>query len=131
MLFIKVMSDDQMTGLEAIEIPVYVKRQMRNNVIVRCSEPQAQGIVSLDEGSIYQLDGKVSLGDGFAVAVPITMAEYDELALEVETTDPEDTAPEVPEETTEEEILTRAELTAKVAALEEELAAAKILLGVE
>ncbi len=45
--------------------------------------------------------------------------------------DAEDTEPEVPPETTEEEILTRAELTAKVLALEEELTAAKILLGVE
>ena len=44
--------------------------------------------------------------------------------------DTEDTDPVVPEDTTE-EVLTRAELTAKVTALETELAAAKVLLGVD
>lgn len=131
MLCVKIMSDETMIGLEAIDSPVYVMLQ-KNNVVVRCLEPMAQGIVSLDGSEIYQLDGKTSLGDGYSLAVPITLAEYDELAANYEdTTDPEDTNPEVPEGTEEGDVLTRAELTAKVAELEEQLAATKILLGVE
>lgn len=131
MLCVKVMSGDTMIGLEAIDSPVYVMLQ-KNQVIVRCLEPMAQGIVSLDGSEIYQLDGKSSLGDGYSLAVPITLAEYDELAANHEDdTDPEDKDPEVPEGTDEGDVLTRAQLTAKVAALEEELHAAKILLGVE
>ncbi len=111
---------------------MYVNLQKRNNMIVRCLEPLAQGIVSFDEQSIYQLEDRDDMGRGFALAVPITLAEYDELAANYEdTTDPEDTVPEVPDGTEEGDVLTRAQLTAKVAALEEELQAAKILLGVE
>lgn len=131
MLCVKIMSGDTMIGLEAIDSPVYVMLQ-KNNVVVRCLEPMAQGIVSLDGSEIYQLDGKTSLGDGYSLAVPITLAEYDELAANYEgDTDTEDTDPEIPEGTDETEVLTRAELTAEVAALKEQLAATKILLGVE
>lgn len=131
MLYVKIMSGDTMIGLEAIDSPVYVKLQ-KNNVVVRCLEPMAQGIVSLDGSEIYQLDGKTSLGDGYSLAVPITLAEYDELAANYERDeDPEDTNPEVPDGTVEGDVLTRAQLTAKVAELEEQLAATKILLGVE
>lgn len=131
MLCVKIMSGDTMIGLEAIDSPVYVMLQ-KNNVVVRCLEPMAQGIVSLDGSEIYQLDGKTSLGDGYSLAVPITLAEYDELAANYEDdTDTEDTDPEIPEGTEEGDVLTRAELTAEVAALKEQLAAAKILLGVE
>lgn len=57
--------------------------------------------------------------------MPISTMEYDELGYE----DSEDTNPVVPDEDTP--IMTRAELTAKVQELEEQLTAAKILLGVE
>lgn len=131
MLCVKIMSGETMIGLEAIDSPVYVMLQ-KNNVVVRCLEPMAQGIVSLDGSEIYQLDGKTSLGDGYSLAVPITLAEYDELAANYERDeDPEDTDPEVPDGIVEGDVLTRAQLTAKVAELEEQLAATKILLGVE
>ena len=131
MLCVKIMSGETMIGLEAIDSPVYVMLQ-KNNVVVRCLEPMAQGIVSLDGSEIYQLDGKTSLGDGYSLAVPITLAEYDELAANYERDeDPEDTNPEVPDGTVEGDVLTRAQLTAKVVELEEQLAATKILLGVE
>lgn len=131
MLCVKIMSGETMIGLEAIDSPVYVMLQ-KNNIVVRCLEPMAQGIVSLDNSEIYQLEGKTSLGDGYSLAVPITLAEYDELAANYEgNTDKEDTDPEIPEGTDEGDVLTRAQLTAKVANLEEQLAATKILLGVE
>ena len=63
-------------------------------------------------------------------AVSITLAEYEELAAQVGTTDPDDDTPVNPPDDPGTEILTRAQLTEKVLALEDELAAAKILLGV-
>ena len=106
--------------------------EVANEIAVRCSEVKAQGVLSLDGSTTYQLYGKTEMPNVTLTAQLITMAEYDNLMLDYEEPeDTEDTNPEVPEDTTEEEILTRAELTAKVAALEEELTAAKILLGVE
>lgn len=129
MLYVKILSGDEMIGLEAIEDPVYVKLQTKNNMIVRCLEPLAQGILSADGSTIYQLEGKESMGGDYDTAMIITLAEYEELLSDYE--DPEDSNPEIPEGETEDDILTRAQLTAKVAELEEQLAATKILLGVE
>lgn len=131
MVYIKVMQGDTVITAEAHETPVYVCRQ-KNGIIKRCSEQVAQGILSLDGSTIYQLDGKDSLNlDNGYTASFTYMTTYDEIIAGSTEEDTEDTNPEVPEDTTEEEILTRAELTAKVKALEEELSAAKILLGVE
>ncbi len=131
MVYIKVMQGDTLITAEAHDSPAYVCRQTKNNLIVRCSEQNAQGILSLDGSTVYQLDGKASLGleDG-CTAYYIYMTDYEEIIAGMESTDEEDTNPIVPEDTTEEEILTRAELTAKVLSLEEQLEAAKILLGV-
>ena len=131
MVYIKVMQGDTLITAEAHDSPTYVCRQIKNNLIVRCSEQNAQGILSLDGSTVYQLDGKASLGleDG-CTAYYIYMTDYEEIIAGLENTDEEDTNPDVPEDTTEAEILTRAELTAKVLSLEEELQAAKILLGV-
>ena len=131
MVYIKVMQGDTLITAEAHDSPTFVCRQTKNNLIVRCSEQSAQGILSLDGSTVYQLDGKASLGleDG-CTAHYIYMTDYEKIIAEMENTDEEDTDPVVPEDTTEAEILTRAELTAKVLLLEEQLEAAKILLGV-
>lgn len=131
MVYIKVMQGEEIITAEAHDSPVYVRRQAQNNILVRCSEPKAQGILSLDGSTVYQLDGKASLGleDG-CTAYPIYLTDYEEIIAGLGDTDEEDTTPEVPEDTTEEQILTRAELTAKVAELEEKLLATEILLGV-
>lgn len=130
MVYVKVMQGDTVTA-EAHDSPAFICRQVRNNLMVRCSEQNAQGILSLDGSTIYQLDGKTSLSleNGY-VAYIISVVDYESIIADLEDTDEEDINPEVPEDTTEEKILTRAELTAKVAELEEQLAAAKILLGV-
>ena len=127
MIYIKVLKDDTVVAVEAHPSPVYVYKQA-NGVLVRCTERKAQGILSIDGGTVYQLYEKEALANATMTAMVITTTEY--LSL-VDTLDKEDTDPVVPEDTTEEEVLTRAELTAKVTALETELAAAKILLGVE
>lgn len=131
MVYIKVMQGDTVITAEAHETPVYVCKQ-KNGIIKRCSEQSAQGILSLDGSTIYQLDGKDSLNlDNGYTAEFTYMTVYEEIIAGITEEDTEDTDPVVPDDTTEEEILTRAELTAKVKALEEELSAAKILLGVE
>lgn len=131
MVYIKVMQGDTVITAEAHEAPVYVCKQ-KNGIIKRCHEQSAQGILSLDGSTIYQLDGKESLNlDNGYTAEFTYMTVYEEIIAGISEEDTEDTNPDVPEDTPEEEILTRAELTAKVKALEEELSAAKILLGVE
>ena len=130
MLYIKVIKDDVVTAVEAHPTPVYVYKQS-NGVLVRCTERKAQGILSLDGSTIYQLYDKEPLPNAPILAMVITTTEYLTLVDTLVQEDPEDIAPATPEDVTPEEVLTRAELTAKVTALEEELAAAKILLGVE
>lgn len=131
MVYIKVMQGDTVVTAEAHETPVYVCRQ-KNGIIKRCTEQSAQGILSLDGSTIYQLEGKDSLNLDNGYTADFTyMTVYEEIIAGITEEDTEDTNPDVPEDTPEEEILTRAELTAKVKALEEELLAAKILLGVE
>jgi len=133
MLYIKIKEGNTVVSAEAHEDPVYICRQLKNNILIRCSEIHAQGILSLDGSTVYQLDGKPSLNlDNDYTAYPIYMTEYDEIISNTEPEeDTEDENPEIPEGTDENTVLTRAELTAKVAALEDQLQAAKILLGVE
>lgn len=130
MIYIKVLKDDTVVAVEAHPSPVYVYKQA-NGVLVRCTERKAQGILSIDGGTVYQLYEKEALANATMTAMVITTTEYLSLVDTLDKEDTEDTDPVVPEDTTEEEVLTRAQLTAKVTALETELAAAKILLGVE
>lgn len=130
MIYIKVLKDDTVVAVEAHPSPVYVYKQA-NGVLVRCTERKAQGILSIDGGTVYQLYEKEALANATMTAMVITTTEYLSLVDTLDKEDTEDTNPVVPEDTTEEEVLTRAQLTAKVTALETELAAAKILLGVE
>lgn len=110
--------------LYAIEEPIFVRRQ-QNGVIICCEAgKKVQGIVSPDGSEIWQLAGRISLGEGFPVAQEITMAEYDEWYAHQnmgEDADPEDTAPVIPEGTDPATVLTRAELTVKVTELDEAL----------
>lgn len=130
MIYIKVLKDDTVVAVEAHPSPVYVYKQA-NGVLVRCTERKAQGILSIDGGTVYQLYEKDALANATMTAMVITTTEYLSLVDTLDKEDTEDTDPVVPEDTTEEEVLTRAELTAKVTALETELAAAKVLLGVD
>lgn len=133
MLYVKIMEGDTVVTAEAHESPVFICRQEKNNILVRCPEVHAQGILSLDGSTVYQLDGKPSLDlDNGYTAYPTVMTEYEEIVnSQTQEEDTEDENPEIPEGTDERTVLTRAELTAKVAELEDELQAAKILLGVE
>lgn len=74
---------------------------------------------------------QVETGIVYDEAIDVEGATYTYIEYEEPTDDPEDTNPEITDEDSGEAPMTRAELTNKVAELEEQLAAAKILLGVE
>lgn len=123
MLYVKLKGENGEQCI-AYPTPIYVRRQS-NGVIVSCLPgKKAQGIVSPDGAEIWQLAGRDSLGDGYAVVWEITMAEYEEwyaLQTQPELPDPEDTDPVIPEGTDPTTVLTRAELTVKVSELDEAL----------
>lgn len=138
MVYLKILSatDNELIGAEQIENPVYVYQQKNGYIVRTNSTVKAQGILSADSSLIYQLSDKDALttAEPFNTAVIVPVAEYENCLLELkgsEDVDEEDNNPVVPDDTDSSAVLTRAELTAKVTALEEELAAAKILLGVE
>lgn len=137
MLYIKVLQDDKIVSVEAHSNPIYVRKQA-NGVNVRCNEVHAQGLLSVDGSVIYQLDDRDVIEGAMLTAEVITTTEYLNLVDSIEIPDTEDTDPVIPEESEGEVILTRAELTQTVTELtqtvsnlEEQLAATKILLGVE
>lgn len=133
MVYFKILSaDGTVKNVEALADPVYVCWQTRNGILIRCDKRDAQGVMSGDGNTIYQLQGK-RIGDESErlTAESITLAEYEELVAQIGTTDPDDDTPANPPGDTGTEILTRAQLTEKVLTLEDELAAAKILLGVK
>ena len=57
MKYIKVMSaDDTVVGVELAEEFVFIKYQDKNQIIIRCSEKEAQGVISAEsDNTIYQL----------------------------------------------------------------------------
>ena len=117
MLYLRILDAEDVERVEAHENPVYV--HMTKNGIYSCEERQAQGVAALDGSVIYQLAGKESLGlDNGYTAYPMYQAEYEEWIQTHDLPDPEDDDPEIPED--EDTPLTRAELTAKVAELEEQ-----------
>ena len=116
-IYIKIL-DDSGTAVSVEELidPVYVCKQSSNGLIVRCIDTLAQGVLDAKGEKIYQLEGKETIDRASATAVIITTAEYEELAATLGAgteEDSEDTDPVVPEDS-EEEPMTRAELTAAV-----------------
>ena len=94
MVYFKILSaDGTVKSVEALADPVYVCWQTRNGILIRCDKRDAQGVMSGDGNTIYQLQGKQLSGvesDELLSAVSITLAEYEELAAQVGTTDPDD-----------------------------------------
>lgn len=124
-IYIKIIDDTgAAVSVEELTEPVYVYKQPSNGLIVRCIDTLAQGVLDAAGEKIYQLEGKAALDRAAATAVIITTAEYEELAatLGTDDEDPEDTSPEVPEDS-ETEPMTRAELTEAVTQLAADQAA--------
>lgn len=140
MRYIKILGPDgSVVAAEAIETPVYVRVQEKNGLIVRCPEMNALGILSADGGTIYQLEGKAPLDGKDMTAIFIDVTEYTVLSesLGASDGDDEDNGDDAGGETAGEDqptggtVMTRAEMSARIIALEDELKAAKIMLGVE
>ena len=108
-----------LTAVERILQPRFVRWQQRNGILVLCNETVAQGVLAADGSVAYQLEGREALPGDRLTATAITETDYDNMIRDVP--DPEDATPEIPKETTEDAVLTRAQLTAKVSELEEAL----------
>ena len=121
MVYIKIMKDDTIIAVEALPSPVYVGKQ-RNGVVVRCPKFKAQGILSANGDSIYQLENKDKLDNASLTAIPITTTEYQNLAASLDELPSEEVENEVEVEVTEEPpLMTIAEMRARILALEEML----------
>lgn len=144
-MYYKVIKIDDNSVVDAISSLRYVRRNPRNGVILSCNEKSGQGILSYDSSTIYQLPDKDSLGDDYntITLVEIDEAEFEEIRALVDSMKPEPEEPD-DEDFVEEEhpepsepidptkpITPMEELQYKVSMLEEQLAATKILLGVE
>lgn len=83
MVYFKILSaDGTVKSVEALADPVYVCWQTRNGILIRCDKRDAQGVMSGDGNTIYQLQGKQLSGvesDELLSAVSITLAEYGNL----------------------------------------------------
>lgn len=133
MEYFKVYKGDKLIGVEASPDPAFVKWQERNNMIILCSKEEAEAIVSDKDGeTVFLLPGKQLHGvETDLSAVLVTQAEYEEaLGTIDQPPDPEDDNPEIPSGQTDDEIMTRAQLTSAVLELQDAVTATKILLGV-
>jgi hypothetical protein len=119
MRYFKVMnSAGEIVAVEQHENPTYFRWQVRNSIKILCSETLAQGVVSLDGSTVYQLEGRDALPlKDLLTAAMISQVDYEALLNEVE--DPEDSTPVIPEHVDETMVLTRAQLTEKVNELSE------------
>ena len=117
MLYLKILRGAEIVAAEAHESPVYVRRQT-NGVVVRCSEVQAQGVLSLDGSQNYQLFGRQALGDTECSAEKIYAAEYDTLLTELDEQETDQAEEQEADEPQEEGRLTIAQMREKIATLE-------------
>lgn len=108
----------------------YVYWQVKNHLLLVGRSDFANGIVSSDGSTVWHLDGYPEFPEGSyetVKAVEITDEEYEDLVKQLEIGTVEE--PEDPG--TGETVMSAQEMRSKILTLEDELAAAKILLGVE
>ena len=61
MVYFKILSaDGTVKSVEALADPVYVCWQTRNGILIRCDKRDAQGVMSGDGNTIYQLQGEAA-----------------------------------------------------------------------
>ena len=118
------------TVVDAQKTLNYVYWQVKNHLLLVGRSDFANGIVSSDGSMVWHLDGYPEFPEGTyetVKAVEITDEEYEELVKQLEigtVEEPEDTG-------TGETVMSAQEMRSKILTLEDELAAAKILLGVD
>lgn len=118
------------TVVDAQKTLNYVYWQVKNHLLLVGRSDFANGIVSSDGSTVWHLDGYPEFPEGSyetVKAVEITDEEYEELVKQLEIGTVEE--PEDPG--AGETVMSAQEMRSKILTLEDELAAAKILLGVE
>lgn len=118
------------TVVDAQKTLNYVYWQVKNHLLLVGRSDFANGIVSSDGSTVWHLDGYPEFPEGSyetVKAVEITDEEYEELVKQLELGTVEE--PEDPG--AGETVMSAQEMRSKILTLEDELAAAKILLGVE
>lgn len=125
MTYIKIKSADaEQDRCIAILTPMFVKYQDRNGILVKCSKDDAQGIISPeDNNTVYYLQGRDATGfnvDNLITASLSNLSEYEAYISQQTDKDIEDEFPQISDDTPEETVLTRAELTRRITELEEQ-----------
>ena len=89
MRYIKLLAaGDVIVAVESLEEPEYVREE--NGHKIRCAEHNAQGVISQDGGTVYQLKDRPQLsGEQLLTAVFIADDEYEHLAAEITAPGPE------------------------------------------
>lgn len=89
MRYIKLLAaGDVIVAVESLEEPEYVREE--NGHKIRCAEHYAQGVISQDGGTVYQLKDRPQLsGEQLLTAVFIADDEYEHLAAEITAPGPE------------------------------------------
>ena len=105
MRWFKIIEDGETKTAVEYDSPVWVR--MKNGILLRCSEGQAQGILHSDGATVFQLDGKAPITGRVInkLAVEITMTEYERIINE--DYDDEDIPDPDPEEDPEEQMTIR------------------------
>lgn len=118
------------TVVDAQKALNYVYWQVKNHLLLVGRSDFANGIVSSDGSTVWHLDGYPEFPEGTyetVKAVEITDEEYEELVKQLEL----GTVEEPEDHGAGETVMSAQEMRSKILTLEDELAAAKILLGVE
>lgn len=97
-MYVKVYgTDGSIISAEEHASPVYVCYQAYNDIVMRCTTSQAQGIVSADQSQIYQLQGRLKIPGKYRIAEEISKADYEQLVTELDI-DGDTPAPDDPDE---------------------------------
>lgn len=78
--YIKLFSQDNSSvilGVEKIDEPMYIKWQEKHKALLLCPEKEAQGILSVNGKSKYQLENKEQIPSGEELLVASFIDEYD------------------------------------------------------
>ena len=105
MRWFKIIEDGETKTAVEYDSPVWVR--MKNGILLRCSEGQAQGILHYDGIEVFLLQGKAPIPgrENIRTAVEITMTEYEKIINE--DYDDEDIPDPDPDEDTEEQMTIR------------------------
>lgn len=123
MRYIKLLADgDVIVAVEELEEPEFVREESGHKI--RCSEYYAQGVLSADGGTVYQLRNKPALsGEQLLTAVFIAEDEYERLQAEIEAPPEESQEDPAEEPVPSETVLANAQVKALLLRLEQRIAA--------